>query len=139
MSIFARLTTAGQPRRIEVMSRLWRVTVVAALMSAVSSSGWASCLPGEMTDKADMACCQKMRACDQTMKAVDCCQAPAKSPERLVALKPASVVKPLAIVSFGSGLSDMTVPARINVAAYDRSLAAPSSPPIFQLDTSLRI
>lgn len=92
-----------------------------------------------MTENAAMACCQKMRDCQQTMKAGDCCQAPAKSPERFVALKPVSVVKPLAIVSFAADQTDLTIPARARVAAFGRSAETASSPPIFLLDTSLRI
>jgi hypothetical protein len=92
-----------------------------------------------MTDMAEMACCKTMRDCEQTMKGADCCQARATSPEKFVALKPASVVKPLAIVSFGSSLADLSVPARISVSAYGRTPVPASSPPTFLLHTSLRI
>ena len=136
LTIFARLTKAGRPRRIEVVSKLGRVAVVAALMCAVSSSAWASCLPNDMTD---MACCKKMRDCEQTMKGADCCQARATSSEKFVALKPASVVKPLAIVSFGSSVTDVAAPMRTSVEGYGRAPVAASSPPIFLLDSSLRI
>jgi len=120
------------------MARWTRLLVTIALASSVSTAAFASCLPAPSEPAAAMACCENgHRDCGTAMQAVDCCRSHDVSNHRLTAAKPVSVFKPIL------GLIQIPLPPSLAVPSLALSpiveaFVAPS-PPLFLLDSSLRI
>jgi len=120
------------------MARWTRLLVTVTLALTVSTAAFANCLPGPSEPDSAMACCQGgHHDCGSAMQAVDCCKSHDASSHRLTAANPASVFKPIVC------LIEIALPASLAVpSATPSPLIEPFvafSPPLFLLDSSLRI
>src|SRR5262249_31821227 len=101
-------------------------------------AAFASCLPTLSDPTAPMACCENGRHdCASAMQAVDCCRSHDAASRRLTAANPVNVFKPvLSLTEVALPSSLLIFPLRVSPVIA--SFVAPS-PPLFLLDSSLRI
>ena len=124
---------------MDPMARPFRVAFAAFIALSVGASAFASCLPGDPQATMEMACCQPGDDCGAAMQAADCCSSASVLPDKFVATKPATSLKPLMGLSFLPAAEPAAMSVATPSAAYHVGRLTSSSPPLFLLISSLRI